>query len=212
MEIYQYGILILFALAISDLIVGVSNDAANFLNSSLGSRVAPRHVILAIASLGILVGVTFSSGMMEVARKGIFNPQFFTMPELMVIFLAVMLTDIMLLDLFNTFGLPTSTTVSIVFELLGAAVAVSLLKLYQAGMSFTGVLEYINTGKALTIIFGILLSVGVAFFVGALVQFFTRILFTFDFEARLKRYGALWGGMALAAITFFILIRSPSSS
>ena len=212
MAIYQYGILILFGLAVSDLIVGVSNDAANFLNSSVGSRVAPRRVILAIASLGILVGVTFSSGMMEVARKGIFNPQFFTMPELMVIFLAVMLTDVILLDLYNTFGLPTSTTVSIVFALLGAAVAVSLLKLHQAGLSYAGVLEYINTGKALAIIFGILLSVGIAFFVGALVQFLSRILFTFDFEKRLKRYGALWGGVALAAITFFILIKGAKGA
>jgi len=212
MAIYEYGILILFALAISDLVVGVSNDAANFLNSSIGSKVAPRAVILTIASLGILAGVTFSSGMMEVARKGIFNPQFFTMPELMVIFVAVMISDIILLDLFNTFGLPTSTTVSIVFELLGAAVAVSLLKLYQAGMSLSGVLEYINTGKALIIISGILLSVGVAFFCGASVQFLTRILFTFDFEARLRRFGALWGGMALAVITFFILIKGAKGA
>ena len=110
MEFFQIAILILFGLALSDLIVGVSNDAVNFLNSSIGSRVAPRHVIMIIASLGILAGVTFSSGMMEVARKGIFNPQFFTMPELMTVFLAVMLTDILLLDLYNTFGLPTSTT------------------------------------------------------------------------------------------------------
>jgi phosphate/sulfate permease len=155
MDFFQIAILILFGLAISDLIVGVSNDAVNFLNSSIGSRVAPRHVIMIIASLGMLAGVTFSSGMMEVARKGIFHPQFFTMPELMTIFLAVMLTDIILLDLYNTFGLPTSTTVSIVFELLGAAVAVSLLKLWQSGSSLGEVVNYINTGKALAIIFGI---------------------------------------------------------
>ena len=182
MEFFQIAILILFGLALSDLIVGVSNDAVNFLNSSIGSRVAPRHVIMIIASLGILAGVTFSSGMMEVARKGIFNPQFFTMPELMTVFLAVMLTDILLLDLYNTFGLPTSTTVSIVFELLGAAVAVSLLKLLEAGESFARVVEYINTGKALAIIFGILLSVVVAFAVGAIVQFLSRLIFTFDYE------------------------------
>ena len=168
MDFFQFAIVILFALAISDLIVGVSNDAVNFLNSSIGSRVAPRHVIMIIASLGMLAGVTFSSGMMEVARKGIFHPQFFTMPELMTIFLAVMLTDIILLDLYNTFGLPTSTTVSIVFELLGAAVAVSLLKTRWHGSSVSAsVVNYINTGKALTIIFGILLSVVVAFVVGA---------------------------------------------
>ncbi|HSL18305.1 MAG TPA: inorganic phosphate transporter [Methylomirabilota bacterium] len=212
MEFFQIAILILFGLAISDLIVGVSNDAVNFLNSSIGSRVAPRFVIMIIASLGIMAGVTFSSGMMEVARKGIFNPQFFTMPELMVVFLAVMLTDIILLDLYNTYGLPTSTTVSIVFELLGAAVAVSLLKLHEAGDSLGGVLGYINTGKALTIIFGILISVAVAFFVGALVQFVTRIIFTFDYERRLRRYGALWGGAALAFITYFIVLKGAKGA
>ena len=158
MDFFHIAIVILFGLAISDLIVGVSNDAVNFLNSSIGSRVAPRHVIMIIASLGMLAGVTFSSGMMEVARKGIFHPEYFTMPELMVVFLAVMLTDVILLDLYNTFGLPTSTTVSIVFELLGAAVAVALLKVLQAGDALSQIIEYINTAKALAIIGGILLS------------------------------------------------------
>ncbi|MDY6973614.1 MAG: inorganic phosphate transporter, partial [Thermodesulfobacteriota bacterium] len=129
MELYSFAVCLLIGLGIFDLIVGVSNDAVNFLNSSVGSKVAPRHIIMIIASMGMLAGVTFSSGMMEVARKGIFHPQYFYMPELITIFLAVMLTDIILLDSFNTFGLPTSTTVSIVFELLGAAVAVSLLKI-----------------------------------------------------------------------------------
>lgn len=212
MNVYQYAIALLFALAISDLIVGVSNDAVNFLNSSIGARVSSRRVILAVASLGILAGVTFSSGMMEVARKGIFHPQFFTMPELMVIFVAVMLTDIILLDLYNTFGFPTSTTVSIVFELLGAAVAVSLWKLHQAGADYRGVVDYINTGKALAIIFGILLSVVVAFVAGASIQFLTRVLFTFDFEKRIRKYGALWGGLALASITYFILIKGAKGA
>lgn len=212
MEFFVIAIVILFALAISDLIVGVSNDAVNFLNSSLGSRVAPRHVIMVIASLGMLAGVTFSSGMMEVARKGIFNPQFFTMPELMVLFLAVMFTDILLLDLYNTYGLPTSTTVSIVFELLGAAVAVSLLKLATAGNSLGDVLTYINTAKALTIIFGILISVVIAFFSGAIVQYASRLLFTFDYEKRLRRWGGLWGGAALAIITYFILIKGAKGA
>lgn len=212
MDIYQIGLLILVCLAVSDLVVGVSNDAVNFLNSSVGSRVARPRVILFIASLGMLAGVTFSSGMMEVARKGIFHPQFFTMPELMVLFLAVMLTDIILLDLYNTFGLPTSTTVSIVFELLGAAVVVSLLKLHQAGASLGEVANYINTSKALTIVFGILLSVVIAFLVGAAVQFLSRLLLTFDFETRIRRYGALWGGAALAAITFFILIKGAKGA
>jgi phosphate/sulfate permease len=209
---FEFAIVVLVALAVSDLIVGVSNDAVNFLNSSIGSRVAPRAVIMVIASLGMLAGVTFSSGMMEVARKGIFNPQFFTMPELMTIFLAVMLTDIILLDLYNTFGLPTSTTVSIVFELLGAAVAVSLLKIAQAGASVGEVVTYINSSKALAIISGILLSVAIAFVVGAIVQIATRLLFTFDYEKRLKRYGALWGGAALATITYFILIKGAKGA
>ncbi len=207
MDFFQVAIVILFGLAVSDLIVGVSNDAVNFLNSSVGSKVAPRHVIMVIASLGILAGVTFSSGMMEVARKGIFHPEFFTMPDLMVVFLAVMLTDIILLDVYNTFGLPTSTTVSIVFELLGAAIAVSLLKLVRAGGNYSEALSYINTAKVLAIIFGILLSVVIAFFAGAIIQFFSRMLFTFDYQRRLRRYGALWGGAALSAITYFILIK-----
>src|SRR5210317_1198939 len=148
MSLFLFAVIILAGLAIFDLIVGVSNDAVNFLNSSIGSRVAPRHIIMIIASLGILAGVTFSSGMMEVARKGIFHPQFFTMPELMTVFLAVMLTDIILLDLFNAHGLPTSTTVSIVFELLGAAVAVSLIKIMHAAEGSMTLGEYINTAKA----------------------------------------------------------------
>ena len=209
---FEFAIVVLFALAISDLVVGVSNDAVNFLNSSIGSKVTSRKIIMIIASLGMLAGVTFSSGMMEVARKGIFHPQFFTMPELMAIFLAVMLTDIILLDLYNTFGLPTSTTVSIVFELLGAAVAVSLLKISAAGESIGEVVNYINTSKALAIISGILLSVVVAFAVGAVLQIVTRLLFTFDYDRRLKRYGALWGGAALAAITYFILIKGSKGA
>ena len=132
MNIYVFAVGILFTVAIMDLVVGVSNDAVNFLNSAVGSRVSPRRTIVLVASLGILAGVTFSSGMMEVARKGIFHPKFFVMPELITIFLAVMITDILLLDLFNTFGLPTSTTVSVVFELLGAAIAVSIAKITRA--------------------------------------------------------------------------------
>jgi phosphate/sulfate permease len=206
-ELLTIGVGILGLFAIFAIFVGVSNDAVNFLNSSIGSRVAPRAVILTVAGLGILAGVTFSSGMMEVARKGIFNPQFFTMPELLTIFLAVMLANVILLDLFNTYGLPTSTTVSVVFELLGAAVAVSLLKILQAGDSLANLIDYINSAKAITIIMGILLSVAVAFVCGAVVQFFTRFLFTFDYRQRIKRYGALWGGMALASITYFIVVK-----
>lgn len=212
MDYYLIALIIMSVLAVFDLMVGVSNDAVNFLNSSIGSRVAPRYIIMIIASLGMLAGVTFSSGMMEVARKGIFHPQFFMMPELITIFLAVMLTDVILLDLFNTYGLPTSTTVSIVFELLGAAVAVSLIKISMAGESFALLGDYINTAKALVIISGILLSVVIAFVCGAVVQFITRLLFTFDYEKRLKRYGGIWGGMALATITYFILIKGSKGA
>ena len=212
MELYGFAVALLFAIAIADLVVGVSNDAVNFLNSSVGSRVAPRYVIMLVASLGILAGVTFSSGMMEVARKGIFHPQFFLMPELITIFLAVMITDILLLDLFNTFGLPTSTTVSIVFELLGAAIAVSLVKIFQSDQSVMALADYINTSKALAIISGILLSVGIAFVCGAAAQFATRLLFTFDYEKRLRRYGGLWGGLALSMIAYFILIKGAKGA
>ena len=205
MDIFIVALVILISLAICDLIVGVSNDAVNFLNSSIGSRVAPRYIIMIIASIGMLLGVTFSSGMMEVARKGIFHPEFFLMPELMTIFLAVMLTDILLLDVFNTFGLPTSTTVSLVFELLGAAVAVSLIKIHAAGASLADLMNYINTAKALSIIMGILLSVLIAFTFGAIFQFITRLLFTFNYQNRIKKYGGLWGGLALSIISFFIL-------
>lgn len=212
MEIYLIGLIVLGALTIFNLIVGVSNDAVNFLNSSFGSRVASRRIIMIIASLGMLVGVTFSSGMMEVARKGIFNPGLLTMPDLMVIFMSVMLTNVFLLDLFNTFGLPTSTTVSIVFELLGAAVAVSLIKVMSQENGLARLGEYINTATALVIIAGILLSVAVAFIAGMIVQFFTRVIFTFDFERRLKRYGAVWGGVALVSIVYFILIKGAKGT
>ncbi|MBW2204008.1 MAG: inorganic phosphate transporter [Deltaproteobacteria bacterium] len=211
-EIFFVAVIVLLLFAVLDLIVGVSNDAVNFLNSAIGSKVAPYVVIMVIAGLGILAGVTFSGGMMEVARKGIFHPQFFTMPELITIFMAVMLTDILLLDLFNTYGLPTSTTVSIVFELLGAAVAVSAIKVMQANGGLAGLGEYINTAKALMIVSGILLSIVVAFFCGALVQFTTRLIFTFDYEKKLRRYGSLWGGVAMATITFFILVKGAKGT
>jgi hypothetical protein len=210
MEIYLGAIIILAGLAVSDLVVGVSNDAVNFLNSAIGSRVAPRYVIFIVASLGMLLGVTFSQGMMEVARKGIFHPQFFTMPDLIVMFLAVMLTNVMLLDLYNTFGLPTSTTVSIVFALLGSAVGMSIIKIKHSDEGIASLVKYINTAKALAIIGGILLSVVLAFICGALIQFLSRLVFTFDFHKRLRRYGAVWGGLALSAIIYFILIKGAS--
>ena len=205
-------IVVLVVLAVSDLVVGVSNDAVNFLNSAIGSKAAPFWIIMVVASVGIVFGATFSSGMMEVARKSIFHPEMFSFNNIMIIFLAVMLTDIILLDTFNTFGLPTSTTVSIVFELLGAAVAVAVLKIAdsEAGLSSLG--EYINSGKALLIIAGILLSVVVAFSIGASIQYIVRMVFSFNYEKSYKYYGALWGGFAITAITYFILIKGAKGA
>lgn len=207
MDLYLLIVVLLFVLAFSDLIVGVSNDAVNFLNSAIGSKAAPRRTVMIVASLGIVVGATFASGMMEVARKGIFNPQYFVFSEVMIIFLAVMLTDIILLDLFNTYGLPTSTTVSIVFELLGAAVAVAAIKVLSNGEGLGALNRYINSASALAIIMGIFISVGVAFAIGALIQFFTRLLFTFNYEKRLGWVGVIWSGLALAAISYFLIIK-----
>lgn len=211
-DVFFLAVLSLAGFAMLDLTVGVANDAVNFLNSAIGARVAPRKVILAVASLGILLGVTFSSGMMEVARKGIFHPELFTMPDLMAIFIAVMLTDIILLDLFNTFGLPTSTTVSIVFALLGSSIAVSLGMLMRADQDVASLAQYINTSKVMAIIGGIFLSIMVSFIVGSLAQLFTRLLFTFDYAQRLRRYGAIWGGVACASITYFILVKGAKGA
>ena len=204
---------LLFALAAFDLVVGVSNDAVNFLNSAIGSKVASFRTILIIASLGILVGSSFSSGMMEVARKGIFNPGFFSFEMIMSVFLAVMLTDIILLDVYNTLGLPTSTTVSIVFELLGAAFAVGLLYSFSLGNNgFEQIDEFLNFASAIKIISGIFLSVLIAFTVGALVQYVTRILFTMNFEKNLKKYGPVFSGLAITAITYFLVIKGAKGS
>lgn len=211
-QFYLILVIVLFALAISDLIVGVSNDAVNFLNSAIGSKAAPTWIIFTVASLGVLVGATFSSGMMEVARKGIFHPDMFFFSEIMIIFLAVMITDIILLDAFNTFGLPTSTTVSIVFELLGAAVAVSVVKITQSGQSLAELSSYINSSKALAIISGILMSVFIAFTVGALIMYITRILFSFRYNRSINYFGSIFGGVAIAAITYFILIKGMKGS
>ena len=208
---YIFIVVILFILAISDLVVGVSNDAANFLNSAFGSKVASFRVIMIVAAIGILVGTTFSSGMMEIARKGIMHPDQFYFKEIMIIFIAVMLTDIILLDLFNTFGLPTSTTVSIVFELLGASVGMAIIKITNSPEG-GDIDTYINTGKALQIIFGILLSVIVAFTIGAIVQYMARIVFSFEYEKYLKYFGSIWGGLAFTAITYFILIKGAKGS
>jgi phosphate/sulfate permease len=195
-------------LAVADIIVGVSNDAINFLNSAIGSKAISLRTIMIVASLGIFIGAVFSSGMMEVARKGIFVPAQFEFGEIMLIFMAVMITDILLLDFFNTLGLPTSTTVSIVFNLLGAAVVMSLIKIsHSDSQSFSDLATYINTSKAIEIISGILLSVVIAFTVGAIVQWVSRLIFTFHYEKNVKNFGAIFGGVALTAITYFIFLK-----
>lgn len=206
-NIYLYMIIALAILAVADLVVGVSNDAVNFLNSAIGSKAISFKTIMIVASLGVAVGAVFSSGMMEVARKGIFNPSEFMFNEIMIIFMAVMITDILLLDFFNSVGMPTSTTVSIVFELLGAAVAIALIKIGHDGGNFSDVVNYINTSKASQIIFGILLSVVVAFSIGALVQWVSRVLLSYNFEKKKAWVGALFGGFALTAITYFIFMK-----
>ena len=206
-NIYLYMIIALAILAVADLVVGVSNDAVNFLNSAIGSKAISFKTIMIVASIGVAIGAVFSSGMMEVARKGIFNPSEFMFNEIMIIFMAVMITDILLLDFFNTVGMPTSTTVSIVFELLGASVAMALIKIGHDGGSFNELINYINTSKATEIILGILLSVVVAFTIGAIIQWVSRLLLSYDFEKKAKWVGALFGGLALTAITYFIFMK-----
>jgi len=205
---YILMLVALAILAIVDLVVGVSNDAVNFLNSAIGSKAISVRNIMIIASLGVFFGAITSSGMMEVARKGIFNPNMFMFQDIMFIFMAVMITDILLLDVFNSLGMPTSTTVSIVFELLGAAVCISLLKISaNDAQSFSDLWNYINYETAAKIIFGILLSVVVAFSVGAIVQFTSRLIYSFNFEKRAAYINALFGGFAITAITYFIIIK-----
>ena len=207
-NIYSVILIAITILAIVDIVVGVSNDAVNFLNSAIGSKTISLKTIMIVASLGIFIGAVFSSGLMEVARKGIFVPGEFMFDEIMLIFMAVMITDILLLDFFNTLGLPTSTTVSIVFNLLGAAVMMSLIKISSSDtQTLSDLSNYINTKKAMEIISGILLSVVIAFSVGAMVQWFSRVIFTFHNESKIKNFGALFGGIALTSITYFIFLK-----
>lgn len=207
-NIYLLMVVALAILAIADLVVGVSNDAVNFLNSAIGSKAVSFRTIMIVASIGIAAGAVFSSGLMEVARKGIFNPGEFYFDEIMIIFMAVMITDILLLDFFNTLGMPTSTTVSIVFNLLGAAVSIALIKIgADQGLTFSDLGNYINTKTATKIISGILLSVVIAFSVGAIVQFITRLLLSYNFQKKAKWVGALFGGIALTALLYFIFMK-----
>ncbi|HIB47134.1 MAG TPA: inorganic phosphate transporter [Flavobacteriaceae bacterium] len=207
-NIYLFMLVALVVLAVIDIVVGVSNDAINFLNSAIGSKAISMRTIMIVASLGIFIGAVFSSGLMEVARKGIFDPSQFYFDEIMVIFMAVMITDILLLDFFNTLGLPTSTTVSIVFNLLGAAVVMSLIKISKSETeTLANLAEYINTDKAIEIISGILLSVVIAFTIGAIVQWISRLIFSFHFQEKMKYFGAIFGGVALSAIGYFIFMK-----
>lgn len=213
MENYYIALLVFLSLlAVFDLFVGVSNDAVNFLNSALGCRIASFKTTMIVASLGVMLGATFSSGMMEIARSGVFNPQMFTFAEIMVIFFAVMVTDIILLDTFNSLGLPTSTTVSIVFELLGSALAAAAFTLLADGKSLSDVAEYINSSRSLTIISGILVSVAVAFVSGALVQYVARLIFTFNFEKMYRRLGGIYAGLAITAIFYFLVMKGAKGA
>ncbi|MCI6864117.1 inorganic phosphate transporter [Anaerobiospirillum succiniciproducens] len=202
----------LLLLACIDLFVGVSNDAVNFLNSAVGCRIAPLQVVLVVASLGVLIGATFSSGMMEVARSGMFRPEMFSFYDVMLIFCAVMMADVLLLNTFNSLGLPTSTTVSIVFELLGAAVMASAYKLSQTGMSYTEIFVFIKTERAATIVSAILISVVVAFFSGAIIQFILRLLFSFRFQNAYKYLGGVFCGFSVTAIVYFLVMKGAKGA
>ena len=213
METMFVGIVVfLFLLAIFDLVVGVSNDAVNFLNSAIGAKAASFKMIIVIAAIGIFCGATLSNDMMEIARHGIFRPEQFYFQELMCIFLAVMVTDVVLLDIFNSLGMPTSTTVSMVFELLGGTFLLALLKI--AGDE-TGLLTFdalLNTEKALSVILGIFLSVAIAFFFGIIVQYISRLIFTFNYKGKLRYTIGIFGGIAATAIIYFMLIKGLKDS
>ena len=208
MEIFYIGILFfLFLLAIMDLMVGVSNDAVNFLNSSIGCKAAKFKVIVTVAAIGVFIGAAFSNGMMDIARHGIMQPTHFSFNEVMCIFLAVMVTDVILLDLFNTLGMPTSTTVSMVFELLGGTFIIALVKMWNDPTDSLGIGNLLNTDKALSVILGIFLSVFIAFIVGTVIQFITRTIFTFNYRPRLKYLAGIFGGLAVTSILNFLLTK-----
>lgn len=211
--IFTVIVIILAILAVLDLIVGVSNDAINFLNSALGSKVAKKWVILTVASFGILLGVITSNGMMEIARNGVFHPGMFTFSDIMILFVGIMLSDVILLQTFNSLGLPTSTTVSLVFELLGSSLAVAIYKIYNdPSLSFADLGQFINAGKAMVIISGILSSVVISFTVGAILMYISRVIFSFRYAKSLKRYGAIWCGISIVGIVYFAIFKGMKSS
>jgi len=213
MEIMFLGIVVfLFLLAIFDLVVGVSNDAVNFLNSAIGSKAASFKTVITVAAIGVFFGAALSNGMMEIARHGIFQPEQFYFQELMCIFLAVMVTDVILLDIFNTLGMPTSTTVSMVFELLGGTFVLAIVKIAADETGLLGFGDLLNTEKALSVIIGIFLSVAIAFFFGTIVQYISRLIFTFNYTGRLKYTIGIFGGIATTAIIYFMLIKGLKDS
>ena len=209
--IYLIIVAFILILAIFDLVVGVSNDAVNFLNSAIGAKVAKFKTIIAIAAIGILIGALTSNGMMDIARHGMFHPQHYYFTEIMCIFLAVMVTDVFLLDMFNSLGMPTSTTVSMVFELLGGAFAMAVIK-YLSTDGAVGFGEMLNTEKALSVIAGIFLSVAIAFVFGTIVMWIARIVFTFNFKKHLRYTIGIFGGIAITSIVYFMLVKGLKTS
>jgi phosphate/sulfate permease len=210
---YLFIVIVLALLAVMGIVVGVSNDAVNFLNSAFGSKAAKKNVILAVAATGVMVGVLTSSGMMEVARNGVFDPGLFSYEDIMILFLGMMLSNIILLDIYNTLGLPTSTTVSLVFGLIGSAVAVALYKVWLgAPDTCTDIVQYINTEKALGIVSGILLSVVLAFFTGHILMYISRVIFSFRYNKLFSRFGALWCGITVAGIIYFTVFKGLKSA
>ncbi len=209
---YMVILVILLLLAVYDLVVGVANDAANFLNSAVGSNAAKRSVLIAVAATGVVIGCTFSTGMMEIARSGVFVPGMFSFHDMMILFLAVMLTDVILLDVFNTLGLPTSTTVSLVCELLGAALAVALFVMAHDAQASQVLGDYINTAECFRMITAIFCSVAVAFTVGCVVMWVARLLFSFRYRQAYRYIGALWCALSLTAITYFAVFKGLKSS
>lgn len=208
--IYLVIVVFLLILAVFDLFVGVSNDAVNFLNSAIGAKVAKFRTVLIVASLGVLIGAVMSAGMMDVARHGIIHPANFSFHEVMVIFLAVMVTDVIVLDVFNTLGMPTSTTVSLVFELLGATVMVAMFKMYSdPSLGFS---DLLNSDKALSVIIAIFVSVAIAFIAGLVVQWVSRIIFTFNYKKRLRYTVGLFGGVSFTFLAYFIFIKGLGDS
>ncbi|WP_185861002.1 inorganic phosphate transporter [Blattabacterium cuenoti] len=211
---YPSIIVVLFLLSIFDLIVGLINDAVNFLNSAIGSKVSSRQTIMTFASLGILLGALLSSGMMEVARKGVFDPSYFYFSDIIFIFLSVMISDIILLDIFNTLGYPTSTTVSMVFCLLGAAFSITMIKMISPlnNEPLHHLTLYIKAEKTFTISIGIFLSIIISFTSGAFIHYFIRSLFSFEYESRLKYVGVIWSAISLSSMTYFLIVRGLHST